>query len=46
LLARIQVPARRAWGMGEVPGWQDLSQLAVVCPICHQVHERREFRAG
>jgi len=32
--------------MGEAQGPQDLSQLAVACPICHLVHERCEFRAG
>ena len=42
---------RPAWrklpcGMGDAPGPQDLSQVPVVCPICHQVHERCEFRAG
>jgi hypothetical protein len=28
--------------MGEVPGPQDLSQVPVVCSVCHQVHEPRE----
>ena len=32
--------------MDEATGPQDLSQFPVVCPICHQVHERCEFRAG
>jgi len=32
--------------MGDTPGEQDLSQAPVVCPLCHQVHERFEFRAG
>ena len=31
--------------MAEVPEPQDLSQVPVVCPLCHQVHERCEFRA-
>src|SRR5690242_20380466 len=33
-------------GMGDAPGQHDLSQAPVACPICHQVHERCEFRAG
>ena len=32
--------------MGDALGPQDVSQLAVVCPLCHRVHERCEFRAG
>jgi hypothetical protein len=43
------MPARLAelpCGMGDAPGPQDLSQFPVVCPICHQAHERCEFRVG
>ena len=39
--SRAELP----FGMGDAPGPQDLSQAPVVCPICHQVHERCEFRA-
>jgi hypothetical protein len=38
--------AELPWGMGEAPGPQDLWQFPVVCPVCHLVHERCEFRAG
>jgi hypothetical protein len=34
------------WGMGDAPRPEDLSQVPVVCPLCHQVHERCEFEAG
>jgi hypothetical protein len=32
--------------MGDAPGSQDLSRAPVVCPVCHQVHERRVSGRG
>jgi hypothetical protein len=32
--------------MGDALGPQTPSQVPTVCPVCHQVHERCEFRAG
>jgi hypothetical protein len=34
------------YAVGDPPEERDLSGLQIVCPLCHQVHERCIFTAG
>jgi hypothetical protein len=44
-LKELRLSAKLPWNMGETPG-QDLSDLPVACPLCHQVHHRCRFTSG
>jgi hypothetical protein len=44
-LKELGLAAALPWNMGDTAG-QDLSDLPVACPLCHQIHQRCRFTAG